>query len=218
VLIVVSMAMTMFSKNILYYFKYVLEAKPGAESIALVMIPVALILFAPVWVMVANRSSKRNAWMIASTLAASGYLSLYLIPMREVGVTYACTALVALGVSGFGVLAWSMLPDTVEWGEAKLGVRHEAKVFGFSAFAQKSALGINALILGVVLDAIGYVPNQAQTPATLDGITSVMTLVPLAGVVISVIVLWKYPIDAKRHAELRVEIAQRRGLVTESAP
>jgi GPH family glycoside/pentoside/hexuronide:cation symporter len=161
-------------------------------------------------VVLANRSSKRNAWMIASTLAASGYLSLYLIPVREVGVTYACTALVALGVSGFGVLAWSMLPDTVEWGEAKLGVRHEAKVFGFSAFAQKSALGINALILGVVLDAIGYVPNQAQTPAALNGITSLMTLVPLAGVIISVVVLWKYPIDSKRHAELQVELAQRR--------
>jgi GPH family glycoside/pentoside/hexuronide:cation symporter len=217
VLIVVSMAMTMFSKNILYYFKYVLGAKPGAESIALVMIPVALIFFAPVWVLLANRSSKRNAWMIASTLAASGYLSLYFIPVREVGITYACTALVALGVSGFGVLAWSMLPDTVEWGEAKLGVRHEAKVFGFSAFAQKSALGINALILGVVLDVIGYVPNQAQTPAALNGIISLMTLVPLAGVIISVIVLWRYPIDAKRHTELQLEIAQRRRTASETS-
>jgi GPH family glycoside/pentoside/hexuronide:cation symporter len=142
---------------------------------------------------------------------------LYFIPMRAVGVTYACTALVALGVSGFGVLAWSMLPDTVEWGEAKLGVRHEAKVFGFSAFAQKSALGINALILGVTLDAIGYVPNQVQTSATLNGITSIMTLVPLAGVIISVIVLWKYPIDAERHAELQVEIAKRHRTASEAA-
>ncbi len=217
VLIVVSVAMTMFSKNILYYFKYVLQAPPGSESIALVMTPVALILFAPVWVLLANRLSKRNTWMIASALAATGYLALYLIPTREVGITYACVAFVALGVSGFGVLAWSMLPDTVEWGEAKLGVRHEAKVFGFSAFAQKSALGINALILGVVLDAIGYVPNQPQTPQTLNGITSLMTLVPLTGVMISVIVLWKYPIDAKRHAELQAEIAQRRRTMA-SAP
>jgi GPH family glycoside/pentoside/hexuronide:cation symporter len=210
VLIVVSMAMTMFSKNILYYFKYVLHAPPGSESIALVMTPVALIFFAPVWVMLANRLSKRNTWMIASALASTGYLSLYLIPVREVGVTYACVAFVALGVSGFGVLAWSMLPDTVEWGEVKLGVRHEAKVFGFSAFAQKSALGINALILGVTLDAIGYVPNQPQTPEALHGITSLMTLVPLAGVIISVLVLWTYPIDAKRHAELQAELAERR--------
>ena len=214
VLIVVSMAMTMFSKNILYYFKYVLKAPPGSESIALVMTPVALIFFAPVWVLLANRLSKRNTWMIAAALAATGYLSLYLIPTREVGITYACVAFVALGVSGFGVLAWSMLPDTVEWGEAKLGVRHEAKVFGFSAFAQKSALGINALLLGVMLDAIGYVPNQPQTAEALHGITALMTLVPLAGVIISVLILRKYPIDAKRHAELQAEIAERRRLAT----
>jgi Na+/melibiose symporter-like transporter len=44
-----------------------------------------------------------------------------------------------------------------------------------------------------------------------------MTLVPLAGVVISVLVLWKYPIDAKRHAELKLEIAQRRRTTSETS-
>ena len=210
VLIVISLALTMFSKNILYYFKYVLQAPPGAESIALVMTPVALILLVPVWVMLANRTSKRTAWMIASAFAAAGYASLYLNPVREVGITYLLISLVSIGSSGFGVLIWSMLPDTVEWGEVKLGVRHEAKAFGFSAFAQKAALGLNALIVGVMLEAIGYVPNQAQTPETLKGITSIMTLVPLAGVIVAVATMWRYPIDAKRHAELQAELAARR--------
>jgi glycoside/pentoside/hexuronide:cation symporter, GPH family len=210
VLIVISIALTMFSKNILYYFKYVLHAPPGAESLALIMTPIALIILVPAWVTLANRTSKRIGWMVASAIASLGYLSLYLNPIREVGTTYLSIALVSIGTSGFGVLAWSMLPDTVEWGEAKLGVRHEAKVFGFSAFAQKAALGINALLLGLMMDAVGYVPNQAQTPLALNGIISIMTLVPLAGVIISVMILWKYPIDAKRHAQLQAEIAARR--------
>jgi GPH family glycoside/pentoside/hexuronide:cation symporter len=214
VLIVISLALTMFSKNILYYFKYVLEAPPGAESLALIMTPVALILLVPVWVTLANRTSKRTAWMVASAFAAVGYASLYLNPVREVGITYALMAFVSIGSSGFGVLIWSMLPDTVEWGEVKLGVRHEAKAFGFSAFAQKAALGLNALIVGVVLEAIGYIPNQAQTQQTLTGITSIMTLVPLAGVIVAVVTLWRYPIDAKRHAELRAELAARRASQT----
>lgn len=210
VLIVVSLALTMFSKNILYYFKYVLEAPPGSETLALIMTPVALILLVPVWVVLANRTSKRTAWMVASSFAAVGYASLFLNPVREVGITYALIAFVSIGTSGFGVLIWSMLPDTVEWGEVKLGVRHEAKAFGFSAFAQKAALGLNALIVGVMLEVIGYVPNQAQTPETLTGITAIMTLVPLAGVIIAVITMWRYPIDAKKHAELQAELAARR--------
>jgi GPH family glycoside/pentoside/hexuronide:cation symporter len=210
VLVVVSLALTMFSKNILYYFKYVLEAPPGSESLALIMTPVALILLVPAWILLANRTSKRTAWMVASAFAATGYASLYLNPVREVGTTYLMMSLASIGSSGFGVLMWSMLPDTVEWGEVKLGVRHEAKVFGFSAFAQKAALGVNALIVGISLDAIGYVPNQHQTPGALGGITTIMTLVPLAGVIISVLVMWRYPIDAKRHAELQAELAARR--------
>lgn len=210
VLIIFSLALTMFSKNLLYYFKYVLQAPPGAEALALIMTPIALILLVPVWVTLANLTSKRTAWMVASTFAAAGYASLYFTPVRDVTISYVLIGLVSVGVSGFGVLVWSMLPDTVEWGEAKLGVRHEAKVFGFSAFAQKAALGINALIVGIMLDAVGYVPNQEQTPETLNGILSIMTLVPLGGVIVTVLVLWKYPIDAKRHAELQAELQARR--------
>lgn len=116
---------------------------------------------------------------------------------------------ISVGGSSFGVLFWSMLPDTVEWGEAHHGVRHKAKVFGFASFAQKAALGVNALLLGLMLDGVGYKANQAQSAQTLDGITAMMSLIPLLGILVSMALLWKYPIDAKRHAQLRQQIAER---------
>jgi Na+/melibiose symporter-like transporter len=42
----------------------------------------------------------------------------------------------------------------------------------------------------------------------LAGITAIMSLLPLLGVLISVAALWRYPIDTRRHAELRAQIAQ----------
>ncbi len=208
VIIAISVALTMFSKNLLYYFKYVLQA-PEQATLALVTPALMMILTVPVWVWIANKTSKRTAWMIGSAIAGAGYLAFWLNPSTDVAVVMGIILVIALGGASFGVLFWSMLPDTVEWGEAKGGVRHEAKVFGFASFAQKAALGLNALLLGVSLDAVGYVANQDQSPETLAGITALMSLVPLAGVIASVLILWSYPIDARRHAALREEIAAR---------
>jgi glycoside/pentoside/hexuronide:cation symporter, GPH family len=206
IIIMMGIALTMFSKNLLYYFKYVLE-KPEAVTLALVMPALVMLFMVPVWVMIAKKTSKRTAWMIGSAIAASGYLAFYLNPVKEVPVVMAIIFFIALGTSGFGVLFWSMLPDTVEWGQAKNGIRHEGKVFGFASFAQKAALGVNALALGLLLDGVGYVANQDQTPQTLAGITMIMSLVPFGGILISVAALWTYPIDARRHEELRATIA-----------
>ena len=209
-LIIASITLSMFSKNILYYFKYVLEAPPGAETFALVAVPVAMLLLVPFWVVIANKTSKRNAWLIGASIASIGFLAFYLNPSRDLNIVYAIVAVIATGLSSVGVLAWSMLPDTVEWGEAKLGTRHEAKVFGLSAFAQKAALGVNALLLGLLLEAVGYVANVPQTEETLSGIIAMMSLIPLGGVLAAATIIFFYPIDARRHAELRAKIADSR--------
>lgn len=205
-----SIALTMFTKNILYYFKYVLDAPTGAERLALVLVPVCLIFVVPIWVLVANITSKKTAWMIGSSIASVGFLALYFYPVRDPPTTYLLTAVIAVGLSAMAVLAWSMLPDTVEWGEAKLGVRHEAKTFGFAAFAQKASLGVSAFLLGLLLDAVSFTPNQHQSAEAQHGIVAIMSLVPLLSVVGTMLVLAKYPINARRHAELLVEIEARR--------
>ncbi|MBQ75120.1 MAG: hypothetical protein CMQ20_08860 [Gammaproteobacteria bacterium] len=58
---------------------------------------------------------------------------------------------ITLGASAYCVLFWSMLPDTVEYGGWKTGIRSEAIVFGFTPFAQKLSNGITGWILGYLL-------------------------------------------------------------------
>mgnify|MGYP003879858981 CR=1 FL=1 len=205
-IIVVSLALTMFGKNILYFFKYEMNA-PQLAPVALMMPALIMIFCVPLWVMVAQKTSKRTAWLIGGSIAGLGYLAFWFNPSPTPAFVFPIIAVIALGGASFGVLFWSMLPDTVEYGEWKTGVRHEAKVFGFASFAQKAALGLNALILGFLLQGAGYVANQPQTPQTLEAIRAMMSLIPLAGVLISFVVLWRYPIDAQFHRKLREDIA-----------
>ena len=103
-----------------------------------------------------------------------------------------------------------MLPDTIEYGEWKTGVRTESSLYGFMTFAQKGAIAIAALLLGMVLTQIGFEPNEIQSRQTLSGLKFVMTWIPLIGILISFILVSFYPIDKSFHKKLINEIELRK--------
>ena len=103
-----------------------------------------------------------------------------------------------------------MLPDTIEYGEWKTGVRTESSLYGFMTFAQKGAIAFAALLLGMVLTQIGFEPNEIQSEQTLSGLKFVMTWIPLVGIFISFILVYFYPIDKSFHKKLINEIEIRK--------
>ncbi|MEG0819649.1 MAG: MFS transporter, partial [Brevundimonas sp.] len=107
------------------------------------------------------------------------------------------------------VCFWSMLPDTVEYGEWRSGVRTESLVFGLTVLGQKVALGLGAGVLGLALTRFGYTPNVAQSPQTLSDIKALMFWAPLAGTLLSASLIWFYPINRRTHAEMVDDIAAR---------
>jgi GPH family glycoside/pentoside/hexuronide:cation symporter len=215
--IVSSIAGTMFSKNILYFFKYNLDA-PDYGRFA-VLVPALMLFFAvPLWVFAAQKTSKRQVALLCATLSGLGYVAFFLNPSLDPRVSLCIMVFMGFAAAGNFVMFWAMIPDTVEYGEARTGVRHEAKVFGFASFAQKAALGVNALLLGALLDATGFVANETQAPETLDAIKAIMTLLPLASSAAAVALLWGYPIDAKYHAALLRQIEARKAEAEGNAP
>jgi glycoside/pentoside/hexuronide:cation symporter, GPH family len=209
IVIIVSIAITMYSKNLIYYFKYDLKDM-SALKVVLPMLPVVSILAIPLWVQIIKRTSKRDAFLLASAAGSLALLALFFNPYTDTWINAAILICISASLIAYAVCFWSMLPDTVEYGEWKTGERHEAKVFGFSSFAQKVALGIAAFILGAALEFIGFVPNATQSEETLFGLRALIALVPIAGIVASAALVWGYPINATFHAQIREEIEARR--------
>lgn len=208
-IVVAAVALTMFSKCLLYWFKYGLH-RPEMAPVALMLSVVAVALLAPLWVWVAQRYSKRAAWMAGSAIAAVGYLGFWLNDDMAMATQFGWIALIGVGTASFAVNYWAMLPDTVEFNEWKSGERNEAKVAGFAAFAHKAALAVNAVLLGQVLELAGFVANQPLGTSTLASIKAAMCLIPLAGVLCAVVLLWKYPITPAFHRRMVEDIARRR--------
>ena len=200
-----SLCLGMFGKNVVYHFKYDIQ-RPDLTMIGLLIPAILLILTVPIWVALAKRTSKRTALAIGAMIGLAGYLWFFFNSAGNLTYTFAAMGLAGIGSSAFAVMFWSMLPDTVEYGQAVTGVRAESKTFGFATFAQKAAVGINALLLGALLEWVGYIPNEPQSAETLLGMKAIMALVPAAGVIVILILLSGYKVDDAQHAQLLKDI------------
>ena len=198
----------MFNKNLIYYTKYALDLHEY-QGLILGVSSASAFLAIPVWAYSALKIGKRNSWLISMILLVFSFLFFYLYPIKNLLELLIVLAVLGIGNGATGVLFWSMLPDTIEYGEWKTGVRTESSLYGFMTFAQKGGIAISALILGMLLTNIGFIPNTVQSEETLESLKSLMTFIPLAGVVLSFILVYFYPIDSKFHKKLIREINER---------
>jgi len=210
--LVSSFASTMFGKNLLYYFKYVV-GKPELGSAALALSAVVAVVFIPVWTVVIRLVGKRNTWLIGAVPGLLGLVLWHLADGHGLPMLFGSLALQAFGGASYVVCFWAMLPDTVEYGEWKSGVRTESLTFGLTVLGQKIALGLGAGFLGLLLTHVGYTANVAQTPETLAGIKAMMFWWPFIGGLISLALIFFYPLDRKTHDRMVEEIAARAGPV-----
>jgi GPH family glycoside/pentoside/hexuronide:cation symporter len=200
---------TIFGNNILYYFKYFLYAE-DAGNIALGAMTMANFLGIPFWMYMTTRIGKRNVWLAGSCFWLITLVCFYFDPYRTVETTVTLIALGGFGISAIGLTFWSMIPDSVEYGEWKTGVRVEAILFGFAQFIIKAAVGIAAGVLGLLLDGIGYQANVVQSAETLYGLVSMMFFVPLLGGIGASAIIFFYPLDFETHGKIVKEIAERK--------
>ena len=199
----------MFNNNLIYFAKYYLDLHEYQGLILGVSSGVSFLVI-PIWAFAALKIGKKNAWMISMIFLLIGFITFYFYPIKSLNELLIILGLIGIGNGATGILFWSMLPDTIEYGEWKSGIRTESSLYGFMTFAQKGAIAFAAVILGMALTAIGFEPNQVQTQETLDGLKSLMTWVPLAGACISFILVYFYPIDKAFHKKLIQDIEDRK--------
>ena len=160
-----SFANMLVCSGLVYYVKYYLGETEAIAGQAASLMQITITAMILPWTIAARYVGKRWAWQAGLAIAFAGLVGLYFSGAREVSVLYGFIVVYAIGSASIGINFWSIVPDTVEYGEWRTGVRAEAFVFGFVTLIQKIALGASSAFLGGYLGWAGYVANQPQTPA-----------------------------------------------------
>lgn len=200
---------TALGKSLLYYFKYYLHDEGGAR-LAMSYTAASGLVIIPFWMFLTRVIGKRVAWFVATAIALLGLLYFALTDIRSSAAMTLFLVYMHIGIMGLLLTFWSMLPDTVEYGEWRTGVRTEAFVFGLGQFFLKVALGLGAGLFGVALDFVGYVPNVPQTESTLAGLKYIMLALPATGLTLGFIVMLFYPLKRGVHENIVEQLASRK--------
>ena len=199
--LIVGITTIFFGNNLIYYTKYALNLHEHQGTILFTSGIVAF-LSIPIWWSISNNIGKKLTWLISSSITLIALLVFYLYEIDTLSELLFLVAFIGFGSGAGGILFWSMLPDTIKYGEVHTGVRSESSLYGFMTFAQKGSIAFAIIILGLVLDFIGFQANEVQSDTTILNMKAIMTLIPSIGVALSLVIIYFYPIDAKMHKDL----------------
>lgn len=111
--------------------------------------------------------------------------------------------------SGFNTAIYAIIPDCVEYGEWKTGIRNDGFQYSFVSLGNKVGMAIGTGALALVLGAAGYVPNEVQNPTVIAIIKWSFTIIPGTLWVLTAGVLMFYNINKKNYNKIITELHQR---------
>lgn len=197
----VTVATTVIGQTMLFYFESQLGARSTGNT-AIIIMTAAPLISIPLWASLTLKIGKRNAWILGSIIAIIGLGLLYFDTSRSSVFALIEVTLVTFGLSSYALIFWSMLPDTLEYGEFHSHVHSESLLIGIASSFQKISIGLSAFALGFLLDAVGYTAGAEQTHDTAKGVKSIFALIPIAALVTSSLLIFFYPITSKMHAQI----------------
>lgn len=207
-ILLTSMAMSIGNKTIVYFIKYNLDAEAQTGTLLGAQTLTAAISI-PFWVWLAARTSKRTAWLTGVLGVAAIQFYLYLFTPETAEQILPLFFLNGIGIGSIAVMFWSTVPDTVEFGEWRSGVRDDGLAFSLCTFGQKTGVAIGVGLLGFHLSLIGYVPDEVQTATSLEGLRTAAFLYPAIVALLAAAVIVFYPITGALHRRILDELAEK---------
>ena len=155
--------------DILYYFTYVEGSATlfSYYSMAIMLPSIAGAACFP-W-MFGKTGNKGYAAAVFAFLTGIFMSLLYFFsPNTSPIAFYGCSALAWFFFSGFNTAIYAVIPDCVEYGEWKTGIRNDGFQYAFVSLANKMGMALGTALFALTLDSAGYVAGGPQNPEIIS--------------------------------------------------
>lgn len=190
----------------IYFGIYVL-GNPGLITALVIADNMPSLICMPIALALCNKFGKRKVSLIGLCGTLIGF-ALMLLNLHNFPLFIAGLVIRGIFFSPVQGSSNAFITDSAVYGEWKTGIKAEGMAFSACSFAQKISMGLSSVVVGWVLTLTGYVANQAQTPAALNGITFLYIGVTLLCTIGQIIIFIFYNLDDKM-PQVREELAER---------
>lgn len=199
------------SAVLIYYFKYV----EGNESLfttyfTVLMIPsiIGAASFPFAFRLLGNKG--RTAALFAAGTGLTIFAMYYFSPVDSPWPFYTFAALSQFFFCGFNTAIYAIIPDCVEYGEWKTGIRNDGFQYAFVSLGNKVGMAIGTSLLAAFLGLEGFVANQAQSEAVKTVISLSFSAIPGILWIITAVILYFYQINKNAYNRIINDLAMRK--------
>ena len=196
--------------DMLYYFTYV-EGSANLFSFYSLAIIVPSIIGAACFPMV-FRWTENKGWTasIFALLTGLTMIGLYFFSPQDSAIPfYLLAALSQFFFSGFNTAIYAIIPDCVEYGEWKTGIRNDGFQYAFVSLGNKIGMALGTSLLALALGNAGYVSNAVQNDTVISIMRHAFSTLPGVLWVITAGCLLFYPLNKKTYNRIVEELDQK---------
>ena len=196
----------LFIWMVAFYFEL-----PGQSSTLLFIYFVAGLFFIPLWIKLSYRMSKHRTLCVAMAYALCISPLLLVFPKGDFNVLAIAFILYGVTYGAGGFLLRSMMADVVDIDTLATGRERAGLFYSLLVLTNKLGYAASALIV-LVLSQIGFDAKRGleNTPEAIQGLAYVFVGFPMFFLVLTILVMWNFPIDKFKQQEVREAIARKR--------
>ncbi|RBL88893.1 MFS transporter [Chitinophaga flava] len=203
----------------LYYFKYYIQqdtafllagTKVSYSMLYLLVGQSANMLGVMLASPVGNRIGKKSTYLYAMVLASLFSMLFYWLDKEQLVLIYLFQFIISICAGIIFPLLWSMYADIADYSEWKNNRRATGLIFSSSSMAQKFGWTIGGALTGWLLACFGFQANSIQEHSTRQGIVLMLSFLPAAGSLLSILFIALYPLSENRIAAITLELAARK--------
>lgn len=205
--------LTLYGRNAdaLYYFTYVEGDKALFSVYSLCIIIPSIIGAACFPVLFRITNNKGRAASIFALFTGLSMFGMYFFTVRTSPVPfYILSCLAQFFFSGFNTAIYAIIPDCVEYGEWKTGLRNDGFQYAFISLGNKVGMALGTALLAAVLGHFGYVANQPQNAVVTAVMKHSFTTIPGVLWIITAAVLFFYRLNKRYYNQIVKEIQDRK--------
>ncbi len=209
-----STALSITTPLYLFFITFVLHAEDKAIYM-LTFFYLANLSAVPFWVWLSTRIGKHRAYVCSFTLIGLAHPFYLLLGDGDFWWMLPITLVTGFAAGGFAALPNSMKADVIDLDTLSSGENRAALFFSTYSFTAKlsGSIGGSIALFGLALFSFNPAPDAMNDADQLFGLRFLFALMPSVFYLLACAIIWNYPITAKRHAEMRTELAQKSGVM-----
>lgn len=194
--------------TIAYYFKYYVGDEESVQIFNIIG-TLALIAVIPFSKALAQRFGKRNVFIASSLISGAFFMLLYLPGEKDLVAINVINVLAKMAYAPAVPLLWTMLGDSADYSEWKMGRRSTGLIFSAASFAQKAGWGVGGALAGWLLAIFTFEANAEQSELAIQGIKLMVSVIPGIMYASCALFLIFYPIDRDMEIRMEKELSER---------